>query len=661
MKIDLQGRVRNIKLNQNKALRPLFEAISNSIHAIEEESLSTAKSKKIQIKLIRENSFLAESKIIGFKIVDNGIGFTSRNFEAFETVDTTNKISLGGKGIGRLLWLKVFDLVEITSTFQENNNWFYREFKFTLPDGIDSVTYKQLETIPKTKSTCVTLKNIKKQYANSCPKNIDLIAKKILFHFLHYFITGDIPYINIKDGDNNIELNKLYSSILKSNIFQETITIRDKQFTIYHIHLPEKGEFSNRAYCCAHRRIVSDINLENSINDIKNGLQDKNGETFFYSSYIIGELFDEYVNQERTNFLLNEKEPDIFCGISLDKIKKEIINAAKKHLSDFLKKKYEEKKQKIERYIMTEAPKYRVLLKKIDHYVDKISGEINSRELDICLHTILFEEELKLKKEGKKLLKQSKKEIQDIKEYRKRCRELAEQISDFGKSQLTEYIAHRKIILELFEKSLEGLNEKYELEETIHSLIFPLRSTSDDIDFEKHNLWIIDEKLAYHRYLTSDIRLKNNPLIHTNALERPDILIFNEPIAVVDGEPPFSSIVIFEFKRPMRDNYTENEEPIIQILNYIDKLREGEILDNKGRPIDTHDNLHFYAYIISDIRQNLEKFLVRHGFQKTPEQPGYFLYHSNYNAYIEVIPFNKLLLNAKKRNRILFEKLGIIG
>ena len=50
--------------------------------------------------------------------------------------------------------------------------------------------------------------------------------------------------------------------------------------------------------------------------------------------------------------------------------------------------------------------------------------------------------------------------------------------------------------------------QKYAYEKNIHQLIFPMTKTSDDIDYLQHNLWIIDEKLAYHHYLVSDMKIK---------------------------------------------------------------------------------------------------------------------------------------------------------
>jgi hypothetical protein len=45
------------------------------------------------------------------------------------------------------------------------------------------------------------------------------------------------------------------------------------------------------------------------------------------------------------------------------------------------------------------------------------------------------------------------------------------------------------------------------------------------------------------------------------------------------------------------------------------------------------------------------------GLNVTPDGEGYFGYNQNYGAYIEVISYNKLLKDAKDRNKVLFDKL----
>ena len=58
-----------------------------------------------------------------------------------------------------------------------------------------------------------------------------------------------------------------------------------------------------------------------------------------------------------------------------------------------------------------------------------------------------------------------------------------------------------------------------------------------------------------------------------------------------------------------------------------------------------------------DINDKIKKYAKQHNFQKTPDEMGYYMYFSNYNAYIEIIPYNKMIQDSKKRNKILFDKL----
>ena len=39
---------------------------------------------------------------------------------------------------------------------------------------------------------------------------------------------------------------------------------------------------------------------------------------------------------------------------------------------------------------------------------------------------------------------------------------------------------------------------------------------------------------------------------------------------------------------------------------------------------------------------------------------GYYNYNKKYNAYFEILSYDKILNDAKKRNRVLFDKLGLV-
>lgn len=50
---------------------------------------------------------------------------------------------------------------------------------------------------------------------------------------------------------------------------------------------------------------------------------------------------------------------------------------------------------------------------------------------------------------------------------------------------------------------------------------------------------------------------------------------------------------------------------------------------------------------------------MRFGLTITEDQLGFFGFNANYNAYIEIIGFDKLLKIVKQRNKVFFDKLGL--
>ena len=78
MQIDIKGKINEKKLAFSNTLLPLFEAIVNSIHAIEENKSSITGI--IEIEVIRSNQTILKveksdilPQIIGFNVKDNGV------------------------------------------------------------------------------------------------------------------------------------------------------------------------------------------------------------------------------------------------------------------------------------------------------------------------------------------------------------------------------------------------------------------------------------------------------------------------------------------------------------------------------------------------------------------------------------------------------------
>lgn len=128
------------------------------------------------------------------------------------------------------------------------------------------------------------------------------------------------------------------------------------------------------------------------------------------------------------------------------------------------------------------------------------------------------------------------------------------------------------------------------------------------------------------------------------------------PIAVIACD--VSSITIVELKRPQRDDLaTEETDPITQVYDYVTDIKEGKVKKANGRGFGNIQQVAFYCYVIVDTTPSLKKSAARAGLVPTQDGDGYFGYNPTVGTYIEVISYDKLLKDAKQRNRALFDKL----
>ncbi|MDB4352618.1 ATP-binding protein [Porticoccaceae bacterium] len=667
---NLHGRLRNTPLPRSHGLLPLFEAVVNSIHSIEDLHTNLSEG-KITVEIIRdtqssldiENDKDNKEKIIGFRVSDNGVGFNDENMDSFETLDSELKASKGCRGVGRLLWLKAFSRVEVNSVFKKGEGFRSRSFRFDASNGVSSpedqdVKNEMLETV-------VHLDGFKKNYQEATGKTLNSISRSLLEHCLWYFVREtSSPQIILQDDGDAVNLDDLYDEYMHSSANSETVIIKENKFEITHIKFRSTSKNHSVSFCAANR-LVKEDNITGKIPGLIGRISDDKGD-FVYSCYISSPYLDEKVRSERTGFDIEDRVDGLFSKteISIKDIYDSILPRIGENLKDHLLANIEAGKKRVEDFVSKKAPRYRPVLSRMSKESLAVDPSISDKDLDMALHKQLSKIERKLLEDGHSVM--SPKEGENVEDYQTRLKEYLETASDIKKSDLANYVSHRRVILDLLDTAIQrGDDGKYAREDIIHELIMPMRQDSNGVALEDCNLWLLDERLAFHDYLASDKTLSSMPITGSNETKEPDLCALNvcdNPILFSEGQKlPLASIVVVEIKRPMRNDARPGEEkdPIEQALGYLNRVRNGRVNTAAGRPIPNSNDIPGYCYIICDLTESVVNRCEFLDLTVTSDHMGYFGFHKQFKAYIEVVSFDRLVNSAKERNRAFFDRLGL--
>ncbi len=307
--ISLKGRVKNFSLPKHQPLIPLFEAVVNSFHAIEElqKQDSDFKRGKIEIILEREGQMHLEGlpsllPIENITIIDNGIGFNESNFRSFLESDSTYKQSLGGKGVGRFSWLVVFEKALVESIYKKSGTFVQRSFVFS--EELNEINDELLECSAERNQTKVTLINLKSSFKNFFPKQALTIATKLLYHCLIYFMSDNCPEVYLYDNNETINLNHLFNEKIKTDENKEIFNIDGENFELLHVKAEDPNMKGNQLFLCAHNRLVQTKDLESLITDLNRAIYNENG--FLYLGVLSSSYFDKNVDMNRLSFNIPE-------------------------------------------------------------------------------------------------------------------------------------------------------------------------------------------------------------------------------------------------------------------------------------------------------------------------------------------------------------------
>lgn len=237
---------------------------------------------------------------------------------------------------------------------------------------------------------------------------------------------------------------------------------------------------------------------------------------------------------------------------------------------------------------------------------------------------------------------------------------MLDRVSDQAKHRLAELVVKRRQVLMLARSFLRYKSNgeiSYHYEKAIHDLICPMGEMLTAEDYTRHNLWIVDDLLAYYQFFASDKQVRVIAK-DSDSQKEPDIVFFN-PLGF-RREGTNDPVVLVKFKRPGDEK--PSKDPVDQVLEYIEKLTSKTVRDIHGEIVsEIRKDTPFECYVVCDLTEGTRKILARSlAAHETPDGEGYFGFAPNHRAAIHVISYKKMLRDAELRNEVFFKKLGLI-
>jgi len=679
--VDINDAINNYELKDNEGFKYcLFEAISNSLYCClnnnTDINISINLYRTYAVNEIRQDN---ENYIQAFTIIDNGVGFTDENYDKFtKKMYKTNHE--GGKGLGRLSFLKVFDDVKITSGYREGVETILRKFSFSRNEIKDS---KNIISTDSPVETIIEFSKIKSIFQENTKKSIDYYCNEVLRHFyifLYYLLENERNFeIKFIDDIGKISEQIINAEKLKKDkVFKDSFSIRDKavfdgmneeKFEIVHIKTKNIGD--NKAFYIVDERSageISNIDLPPGI------LRDESGFDYHYYMYLKSQYFNRFLSESRTLLSLPSKKSEsdnIITVESIEQIVRKKINQFLEYETGVL----EQKKEAGVINVLTDLRNNRISNNKAFLYMlqddrtkkellDRIKYNDSDNSGKVLTKVREFHEELQEATIAKingiiEKLKSDKDDI-DFAALENEIRESIEKVNVENLVNLSSYIMYRKYILNLFKERLNyAKTHKTRDESFFHNLLLP-KGESNIID---SNLWLFDELFLYFDGASeasiSDVTINGKRIIRDlTAEESAQLEEFNKKRMKQRIDmlffPEEKKCVIIELKDP-KIGVTEN---VFQMDRYV------TLLANFIKPEFSIEN--FFTYLVTDNFNKYDK--PGTGYRKMYGIDGFVRtsadvkdYESDLtiaNQYSEVIRYTDIYERAHKRNKIFFNKMN---
>jgi hypothetical protein len=707
MRDNVKRHVMSKRLKPKDWLIPLFETVINAIHAVEDARSLDLDAGIVRIRIVREQ-LLKESeptqsrRISGFVVEDDGCGFTPENWQSFNFTHSDHKASRGGLGVGRLAWLRAFEFARVRSVFPSEKGHSLREFDFRLTaDGVENA--RVVESVSEARGTTVELVNYRSEFRGRSEQTMERISERLAAQLLSRLGAEGCPEILVYDDDGSdpVIVNNVAQALLVDPD-EHSFRLGNHDFNVRsYIIQVRAGHLFHSAYLCAHGWPVISKPIDKAERRIPK-LVFRDGEQVALIAYVSGSLFHSTLSDQRDGFALREvpsaptAQIDIQDGLesdeddpSISEIMDAVAGCAEHRLSPYVEAANEERNTKLREFVYESAPQFRALLKHAPARIC-VGLRASEREMYTALSVAQREFEEELAEQGSKLLK-GVSSTDDYVALMDTYANFVDKQREVVADDLVRYVIHRRTIVGLLDRyvSKDPANPRLKhdaigtaRERAVHTLFHPMGRSSDDVvGVENNNLWLLDERLSYHRHLRSDLNTaataESEPKPKAAAdgartesqaepacsgatprTTRPDIeAFFEQPHYYCEGEDSdIRGVAILEFKKPELTGLSTN--PFDTAFDRVDRLRKGRAkLDGRTKRIGPATRISYF--IIADDIEGFSSTAPRYGFVPTLDGQGFYGIHPIYQFEMIVMSYDKLVDDAKKRNRAFFDMLQL--
>lgn len=630
---------------QKKPLLPVYEAIHNSIQAIQQAEREHG---EIVVKFSRDENDMDPKRIVGVIIIDNGIGFTKENLGSFgQLFSEHKKQKFNSKGIGRLAFFVPFMRVEIKSIYEDDGSLFLLNVVVT-EDNFYNLKDKKAEEIKNGKiETSIMLAGANPAYKDFLKIPHGMLKNDITQHFIPSLLSRKDTKIKIVD-ESEYYLDQSVADVTKDS----SVLIGTSKFDIYHLKNRTPHRSKHKIIFSADGRSVR----EEVLSFLPGGKIGENDDKFYLNTVVISEYLDEKLNHQRNDFnipktkLLDSDEPD------MESIYESVVAKARSYSHNSIKRLEDVQENHIQQ-VFEELPHLAFLEDdsqvkrglKLGDDVKTVKDAYVKRFAEKQVESFNYVKVITKRYESN--------EIPSFDEFRKESLSKLEEGMKLNHAPLISYIKYRDFVLGVYDKLLQQKdNQKYQPEKVLHDLLFPSRTSSDDqlADYFNHNLWLIDDRYAVYDYVGSDLyEYQISGETHDNADKRYDILAaYKDPLG------PEHNIFIMELKRTS-EPLSDSNDPVDQIIKYAERMMDGKIKNHDGKRLNVTDNTQYYGLVLCDVHNNFFKntMLRRHSLIKRPDSKSYHTVQLQNKFFLDVMNYESLLEIAHARNKVFIDKL----